>query len=164
MTRQGVRLHPEGGFRRAAARQIIFHLPSPLSSLIGREQDLDEVAATLSSTRLVTLTGAQDRGPAAPSRPRHLDAADDLRLREEGQPRRGPRRPVRLEPAPDAWQGREQCVRQGRDARDRQALLVARQGGKRRRGTLRLALDGRRSGVGELDLRGCRLYFKVRKA
>jgi len=33
------------------------NVPSPLSSLIGRERDLVEVAATLSSARLVTLTG-----------------------------------------------------------------------------------------------------------
>src|SRR5215207_5319973 len=33
------------------------NVPSPLSSLIGRERDLAEVAATLSSARLVTLTG-----------------------------------------------------------------------------------------------------------
>src|SRR5829696_799273 len=33
------------------------NVPSPLSSLIGRERDLAEVRATLSSARLVTLTG-----------------------------------------------------------------------------------------------------------
>ncbi|MGH3030951.1 MAG: ATP-binding protein [Gaiellaceae bacterium] len=34
------------------------NLPAQLSSLIGRERDLDEVGATLSSARLLTLTGA----------------------------------------------------------------------------------------------------------
>ena len=34
-----------------------YHVPAQLSSLIGRERDLDEIAATLSSTRLLTLTG-----------------------------------------------------------------------------------------------------------
>lgn len=34
------------------------NLPAQLSSLIGRERDLDEVEATLSSARLLTLTGA----------------------------------------------------------------------------------------------------------
>lgn len=33
-------------------------LPAPLSSLIGRERDLEELSAALSSTRLLTLTGA----------------------------------------------------------------------------------------------------------
>ena len=34
-----------------------YHVPAQLSSLIGRARDLDEIAATLSSTRLLTLTG-----------------------------------------------------------------------------------------------------------
>jgi predicted ATPase/DNA-binding CsgD family transcriptional regulator len=37
---------------------MVHNLPAQLSSLIGRERDLEEVGAILSSTRLLTLTGA----------------------------------------------------------------------------------------------------------
>ena len=38
--------------------RVAHNLPTPLSSLVGRERDLGGVQATLSSARLVTLTGA----------------------------------------------------------------------------------------------------------
>jgi predicted ATPase len=45
-----------GGARRQNARR--FNLPTPLTSLVGRDQELGDVGRLLHAARLVTLTGA----------------------------------------------------------------------------------------------------------
>jgi predicted ATPase len=45
-----------GGARRQNARR--FNLPTPLTSLVGRDQELGDLGRLLHAARLVTLTGA----------------------------------------------------------------------------------------------------------
>ena len=59
--------------------------------------------------------------------------------------------------------------RLSRATRDRRAIwsvgsrVSLAQGGKRRRGSLELRFDGRRTAVGELSAKNCRLYFEARR-
>jgi hypothetical protein len=64
--------HAKAGARREATHH---NLPVPLTSFIGREQEMDEVRRHLASTRLLTLTGTGGCGKTRLA----LEAAAELR-------------------------------------------------------------------------------------